>query len=322
MGSLLLSATLTLLFLASAATLSTTRARAQAIQSSRLLDLVIRDYTFRSYNHRAFKTGKLHPIHLPANLTGIDVDSVRFRCGSLGRYGARIKEFRISVGVTFQRCVERLLIVRQNLGSNWSNIYYDNYEMSGYQLISPVLGLLAYNAAGDDISIGAGTPFEVGIQTGGNPITIDFSNTTRIVNSTSSPGMIPLCASFGRDGKVTLSNMASRHVCVTRKQGHFGLVVESPLMPLRKKESRWKIVIGSAIGAALGAFLIGLLLVAIFVKVKNKQARMEDMVRRAYEEEALQVSMVGHVRAPTAPATRTVPTIEHEYTSPHHHHPS
>lgn len=205
MGSLLLSATLTLLFLASAATLSTTRAQ----ESSRLLDLVIRDYTFRSYNHRAFKTGKLHPIHLPANLTGIDVDSVRFRCGSLGRYGARIKEFRISVGVTFQRCVERLLIVRQNLGSNWSNIYYDNYEMSGYQLISPVLGLLAYNAAGDDISIGAGTPFEVGIQTGGNPITIDFSNTTRIVNSTSSPGMIPLCASFGRDGKVMLESNVS-----------------------------------------------------------------------------------------------------------------
>lgn len=313
MGSLLLSATLVLLFLASAATLSTTRA--QAIQSSRLLDLVIRDYTFRSYNHKAFKTGKLHPIHLPANLTGINVDSIRFRCGSLGRYGARIKEFRISVGVTFQRCVERLLIVRQNLGSNWSNIYYDNYELSGYQLISPVLGLLAYNAAGDD-NISPSTPFEVGIQTGKNPITIDFSNTTRIANSTS-PGIIPLCASFGHDGKVTLSNMASRNVCVTRKQGHFGLVIESPLMPLRKKESRWKIVIGSAIGAALGAFLLGLLLIAIFVKVKNKQARMEDMVRRAYEEEALQVSMVGHVRAPTAPGTRTVPTIEHEYISPH-----
>jgi len=33
------------------------------------------------------------------------------------------------------------------------------------------------------------------------------------------------------------------------------------------------------------------------------------MERRAYEEEALQVSMVGHVRAPTAPGTRTLPRI-------------
>lgn len=124
-------------------------------------------------------------------------------------------------------------------------------------------------------------------------------------------GIIPLCASFDEDGKVSLSNQARPNVCVATRDGHFGLVVEAPLMPLKRKVSRWKIVIGSSIGAALGAFLLSLLLIALFVNAKKK-ARMEEMERRAYEEEALQVSMVGHVRALTASGTRTVPAIEHE----------
>jgi hypothetical protein len=81
---------------------------------------------------------------------------------------------------------------------------------------------------------------------------------------------------------------------------------------MKKKISLWKVVVGSSVGTAIGVILLGLLLVAMFVKVKKK-ARMEEMERRAYEEEALQVSMVGHVRAPTATVTRTVPIIEHEY---------
>ncbi|PHT57918.1 hypothetical protein CQW23_00281 [Capsicum baccatum] len=313
MGSLLLL-TLTLLSLAFTATLSS---RAQGIKSARLLDLVLRDNTFRYYNTKKFRTAKLYPVHLPSNLSGIKVDSVRYRCGSLARYGAKIKEFKLPIGVSIQHCAERVLLVRQNLGSNWSSIYYDNYELSGYQLISPVLGLLAYNA-GDDI-VTSSTPFELEFHFDKIPITIDFTNTTRLANSTSStPGIIPLCANFERDGKVTLTQQASQNVCYAKKQGHFGLVIETPLIPLKnKRESKWKLAIGSSIGAALGAFLLGLLLIAIFAKVKKK-ARMEELVRRAYEEEALQVSMVGHVRAPTAAGTRTVPTIEHEY-NPHNY---
>ncbi|CAK9135928.1 unnamed protein product [Ilex paraguariensis] len=304
MGSLF-PLTLMILSLASSAA---TKAQAQGIKSARLLDLVIRDYTFQSYD-KYFGTGKLHTLDLPANLSGIKVDTVRFRCGSLHRYGARVKEFNLDVGVTVHPCVERVMVVRQYLGSNWSSIYYDNYELSGYQLISPVLGLLAYNA-GDNINFS--TPFEIGIQAGENPITIDFSSTAR-ANTTS--GIIPLCASFDSDGKVTLANQVSPNVCAAMRHGHFGLVVESPLLPLRKKISTWKMAVGTSIGAALGAFLLGLLLIALFARVKKK-ARMEELERRAYEEEALQVSMVGHVRALTAPVTRTVPSIEHEYRPP------
>ncbi|XVF51590.1 hypothetical protein PTKIN_Ptkin04bG0196300 [Pterospermum kingtungense] len=308
MGSLIFSLTWIILSWVSLSLLSMkAEAEAEGIRSARLLDLLIRDYTVKSFD-RHLKTGIVHTVHLPANFSGIKVDTGRFRCGSLHRYGAQVKEFHLGIGVTVQPCAERVMVIRQNLGHNWSSIYYANYDLSGYQLVSPVLGLLAYNA-GSDVSFGS--PFQLGILARDKPIKIDFSNITNLASNTT--GTRPLCASFEGDGKVTLKNQVSPNVCVATRHGHFGLVVEKPpLMPVRKKISKWKVVVGSSIGAALGAFLLGLLLVAMFVKVKKK-ARMEELERRAYEEEALQVSMVGHIRAPTASVTRTSPTIEHEY---------
>ncbi|KAF9689411.1 hypothetical protein SADUNF_Sadunf01G0089500 [Salix dunnii] len=226
MGSLF---SLTLVVLLS---LAFVRVETQGIRSARLLDLLIRDYTLRSSGIH-FKTGKVHTVDLPANFSGIEVDTVRFRCGSLRRYGAQVKEFHLGIGVTVQPCVERLLVIRQNLDLNWSSIYYANYDLSGYQIVSPILGLLAYNF-GSDVNVS--NSFEIGIHAGGKPITIDFINVSTTANVS---GIRPLCAIFENDGKV------------------------------------------------------------------KKKARMEEMERRAYEEEALQVSMVGHVRAPTATVTRT-----------------
>ncbi|XP_073306053.1 uncharacterized protein [Primulina huaijiensis] len=299
------SLTLTLISLAS---LHILQAQTQEIQSARLLDLVIRDYTFKSYNNN-FRTGKLHRINLPANLSGINVDTIRYRCGSLRRYGARIKEFHLNIGVDVHPCIERVILIRQNLGSNWSSIYYNNYELTGYRLISPVLGLLAYNiGVSGIINFSSSMPFELGIEAGRKPILVDFSNTTLYHVST---GIVPLCASFDPDGKMTLSSQMRPKVCIAMRNGHFGLVVESPMIPLKRRASKWKIAIGSSIGAALGAFLLSLLLIAMFVNAKKK-ARMDELERRAYEEEALQVSMVGHVGALIASSSRTVAMIEHD----------
>ncbi|KAI3690064.1 hypothetical protein L2E82_48039 [Cichorium intybus] len=263
--------------------------QAHGIKSTRLLDLVIRYYTFKSY--KSFKTGTSYNVHLPSNLTGINVSTVKYRCGSLKRYGASINEFHLGVGVDVHPYVERVLVVTQNLGNNWSNIYYDNYnDLVGYKLVSPVLGLLAYNA-GDDTKFNV--QFEVKIQSPDvNGIRIDFSNYT--MKNNTFHGKIKMCATFGDDGKVTLEKEVAPNICATTSQGHFGMVVQSPLLPERKKIKRWKVVFGSSFGAAIGAFLLGLLLVAMFVKVKKK-ARLEELERRAYEEEALQVSMAGHV---------------------------
>ena len=282
---------------------------AQSIKSARLLDLLIRDYTFKSLD-KDFKTGILHSVKLPANLSDIRVDTVRFRCGSLRKYGARIKEIHLNSGVIVHPCVERVMLIRQNLGYNCSSIYYSNYDLSGYQLISPVVGLLAYNADKDSNS---SNPFELRILAGEKPISIDFSNITKL---NTAEGITPLCASFEGDGRMTLANPSSPHVCVAKRHGHFGLVMESPPeQQYRKRISKWKDAVGITIGAALGAFLLGLLLVAMLVRVK-KRTRMEEMERRAYLEEALQVSMVGHVRAPMAVGTRTAPILEHEYVPP------
>ena len=291
--------------------LSLVKTEAQGIKSARLLDLVLRDYTIRSYNTRS-RTGMLHPVHLPANFSGIRVDTVRFRCGSLRRYGAQVKEFRLGIGVKVSPCAERVIVIRQNLGNNLSSVYYQSYNLSGYQLVSPVLGLLAYNAGGNR---NFSNPFELGILSGKTPIKVDFSNTTTRVQNMGTISTVPLCATFEIDGTVKLANQTSPFVCVTSKHGHFGLVMESPELQEGKRMSWWKVAVGASIGATLGAFLLGLLLVAMFVKVK-KRSRMEELERRAYEEEALQVSMVGHVRAPIAAVTRTMPSIRDEYTPP------
>ncbi|RDX69229.1 hypothetical protein CR513_51679, partial [Mucuna pruriens] len=280
---------------------------AQSVKSAHVLDLVIRDHTFKALD-KNFRTAVPQSVDLPANLSGIRVDAVRFRCGSLRRYGAHLKEFHLGTGVTVHPCIERVMLIRQNMGYNWSSIYYANYDLSGYQLVSPIVGLLAYNA---DDDANSSNPFQLGIVAGEKPMTIDFTNATKLNKE---DGIKPLCASFEGDGRMTLAkapNPSTPLVCVAKRHGHFGLVVESssPTDQFRNKPiSRWKVAVGSTIGAALGAFLLGLLLVAMLVRVK-KRSRMVEMERRAYEEEALQVSMVGHVRAPTAIGTRTTPKV-------------
>ncbi|KAL1556797.1 hypothetical protein AAHA92_12374 [Salvia divinorum] len=268
------------------------------IKSSTTLDSIIRDYTLQSYTNNSFKTGKLYAINLPANLSAATVfaDAIRLRCGSLQRYGARIKEFHLNKNINIHPCVERVILIRQSIQSNWSSIYYDTAALSGYQLISPILTLTAYSLHGSNA-----TAIDLG------PITIDFSNVTLLENKSRSS---TLCASFGTDKKVVLSNQVGPNVCTAAKEGRFGLVTELALMPLKGKVSKAKIVVVSSIAAALGAFLLSLLVIAMLVNAKKK-ARMDEMERRAYEEEALQVSMVGHVRAVTASGTRTAPTIEH-----------
>ncbi|KAF2313200.1 hypothetical protein GH714_009731 [Hevea brasiliensis] len=241
MGFLLSFSLITLLSLASI------RNEAQGIKSARLLDLVIRDYTFKSYDINN-KTGIIHTVHLPANFSGIEVDTVKFRCGSLRRYGAQVKEFHLGIGVIVEPCVQRVMVIRQNLGHNWSSIYYACFDLSGYQLVSPILGLLAYNDGSD---VNFSNPVELGIHAGEKPITIDFTNATSIAHPS---GIRPLCASFENDGKVKLKTPASHNICVVTRRGHYGLVIESPPPSAgapgqaRKKISLWKVWWGARLG--------------------------------------------------------------------------
>ncbi|KAE8693414.1 hypothetical protein F3Y22_tig00110812pilonHSYRG00047 [Hibiscus syriacus] len=102
-------------------------------------------------------------------------------------------------------------------------------------------------------------------------------NVTKASNIT---GFLPFCASFEGNGKVTLKNQVSPNVCVASRHGQFGLMVKSPQSLAVRKNMQWKLVVGCSMGAALGVFLLGLFLVAMFVKVKK--ARMKELARRAY----------------------------------------
>ncbi|CAN8230925.1 unnamed protein product [Cochlearia groenlandica] len=305
--------------------LSLYQSNSQSIQSTHLLDLMIRDYTIRNYKLN-LNTGTPQKIHLPSNFSGIEIDTVKLRCGSLRRYGARIGEFHIGPGLTVEPCIERVMLIRENFGLNWSLTYLTGLNLTGYnyKLVSPVLGLLAYNANPDGV---AANPYEVNVVGNDkNPILIDFL-------SGKASGEIPkknsslLCACFASNGNITFSEQVSPYVCKGTRQGHYALVNKEESQREDDDDgvvtsttevdgdgggggrlSRWKVAVGSVVGLGLGAILLGMLVVAMLVKVKKKAMR-EEIERRAYEEEAFQVSMVGHVRAPIALVTRTLPSI-------------
>ncbi|CAA0394820.1 unnamed protein product [Arabidopsis thaliana] len=291
---------------------------------------MIRDYTIRNFNIH-FKTGAIQKVHLPSNFSSIDIATAKFRCGSLRRHGARIGEFHLGPGLTVEPCVERVILVRQNLGFNWSSyIYSTGYNLTGYKyrLVSPVLGLLAYNSNPDGVAV---NPYEINVMgTEQNPILIKFLSSEASVSPkpNTKKNSSLLCACFTSNGNITFREQVSAYVCLGTRQGHYALVIRahdsggggstvvtpssSPALTDGGggKLSRWKVAVGSVIGSIIGAFLLGLLVVAMVVKGKKKAMR-EEMERRAYEEEALQVSMVGHVRAnPNASRTRTIPRFE------------
>ncbi|KAL9817150.1 hypothetical protein AtNW77_Chr4g0285671 [Arabidopsis thaliana] len=306
------------------------KSKSQTIESAHFLDLMIRDYTIRNFNIH-FKTGAIQKVHLPSNFSSIDIATAKFRCGSLRRHGARIGEFHLGPGLTVEPCVERVILVRQNLGFNWSSyIYSTGYNLTGYKyrLVSPVLGLLAYNSNPDGVAV---NPYEINVMgTEQNPILIKFLSSEASVSPkpNTKKNSSLLCACFTSNGNITFREQVSAYVCLGTRQGHYALVIRahdsggggstvvtpssSPALTDGGggKLSRWKVAVGSVIGSIIGAFLLGLLVVAMVVKGKKKAMR-EEMERRAYEEEALQVSMVGHVRAnPNASRTRTVPRFE------------
>ncbi|CAE5962355.1 unnamed protein product [Arabidopsis arenosa] len=310
---------------------TTTTTQEALNESSRLLDLILRDYTLNFFKNQRYsiKTGVPRRVHLPSNYSDIKIDAVRFRCGSLRRYGAQIEEFHIGVGAILEPCGERLLVVRQSLGSNWSDIYYKNYDLSGYRLVSPVLGLLAYNAL-HDVVLGnnMSSSYQISLLLAGtnDPTTVDFGNV-------SGPSVVertflnkPMCATFELDGKVTLAGEVKPFVCAVKTNGHFGLVVtDDPKSNgggekkmKKEKIGRWRSVVGGLVGSVtVGVVLLGLVVAAAVVAAKKRRRRekREEIERKAYEEEALRVvSMVGHSRAFVASATRTSPGfMEHEF---------
>ncbi|CAN0841583.1 hypothetical protein LINGRAHAP2_LOCUS3352 [Linum grandiflorum] len=281
------------------------------IRTPDAMDEMIKDYTFRSLGvmKNRIKTGEIFNVDLPSNLSGIRANAARFRCGSLRRYGVQFDGFGLGVGLTLKPCLVRVMVIVQSLELNWSSIYYARYDLSGYELASPILGLTAYdyNATSIMINDSSYDPFEVGIRSNeSNPIAIKFSNTTTYNNNT-------LCAVFEKDGTVRLTPPISPRVCSSTSDGHYGLVFKQPPPPPPKKKKAKRLLAVVASLAAIG-LLVLILLVLICIKAR-KDARRAERERNADEGEYLPVSAIGTVGTlPVAGFTRTAPTLENELT--------
>lgn len=287
--------------------------------SRRSLDGILQEYAFKALIRP--RTGVTYPAPLPSNLSGMKVEAVRLRSGSLWNRGIVYNEFLTPPGVLEQPYVQRLVLVYQNLG-NWSSLYYNK---PGFDLVAPVLGILAYDAS----NLSAINPQELELMATKQPISIQFPEVRQ--------GLTPICISFYSNGSVSLSNASSSNVCSTNYQGHFSLIVKSaapspaptpapvpgrmsppvappasvPVPTKKKKSNTWKIVLGIVLGSV--ALIVSLVLLG-FGMVKYRQtAKIARMEHQADQGEALQTTSVGSSRAPAAGGTRTQPMLENEY---------
>ncbi|KAI3407901.1 uncharacterized protein J3R85_020651 [Psidium guajava] len=284
--------------------------------SARALDMMLQDYAYGAF-HRP-RTGIPYDGVVPSNLTGITISAMRLRSGSLRTRGVKMyKEFEIPTGVIVHPYVKRLVLVYQNLG-NWSVTYY---PLPGYTYLSPVLGLLAYNASN---LLAMNLP-ELDIGASGEPLLVHFRSI-----GPAPPGSVPRCVWFGLGGSVNFSDVESGNTCSTKQQGHFSIVSESiapspsPIFPpppggggapgpsgQAKKSSRSWVVVASVLGGLV--LLILLAMLVFWVQRYKKRKRIQRMERAADAGEALSMRPIGDTRAPAATVTRTQPALEHEY---------
>lgn len=307
---------------------STTRL---SIGPARALDVLLQDYAYRAFVQP--RTGIPYDGTAPLNLTGIKISAMRLRTGSLRTCGIQsYKEFEILRGVAMDPYVERLVLVYQNLG-NWSTTYY---ALPGYTYLTPVLGLLAYDA----VNLSATNLPELNFRATGNPILIHFSDVKYV------PVMSPLnmkCVWINLNGSVNFSSPISGNTCSAVDQGHFSIVVESitpapaPVSPAPapaggggggggggapnaspptqgkgngNKTKVW-IIVGSVLGG-LAIFTLSGLLMVWACKFKRRK-KMQQMERATEVGEVLHMTSVGPTKAPAAMVTRTLPVLETEY---------
>uniref|UniRef100_A0A0D9XWB1 Malectin-like domain-containing protein n=1 Tax=Leersia perrieri TaxID=77586 RepID=A0A0D9XWB1_9ORYZ len=311
MDFLLFVCLLQLLFLGSS--------RVAAQSPARALDAMLQDYAYRAFVRP--HTGIVYNATLlPANLTGVSVSGVRLRSGSLRRKGfSDYFEFAVPTGVVVQPYVERVVLVYHNLG-NWSDYYY---PLAGYTYLSPVLGLLVYDAA----NLSAVGLQELSFVASGSPILINFSN----VRSVPAGSAAPRCVWFDLDGVPQFRDLEASNVCSTYRRGHFSIVVNSseiapgpvpsgnimppiptPGGPSKAKGSSkgWKIAVG-VVGGVVALVLLGSLVVCLARYKRDKKLAV--MERNAEAGETLRMAQVGRSQAPVALGTRTQPVIESEY---------
>lgn len=309
--------------------------RLEALSSQgSLSDTVLQKYAYRALIHP--KTGIIYDAQMPNNMSGIKVNAVRLRSGSLRSRGILYNEFDVPPGIVAKPYVRRLVLVYHNLG-NWSSNYCNNFGF-GFKLrlnlVAPILGLLAY----DYSNLSSGNIEEIDIFATKKPISISFTSAV-FPNE-----LTPMCISFHLNGTVSVSNVSGYpNVCTTYNQGHFSLAVESlvsapapstePIQvsgfapsPSKQVPNSIPHVVAeipkkqktSTLRAALGPFLGGFTLLGMvgflgyWLIRRREMSMITKLEYQADKGEALQTALIGNSRAPVAAGVRTKPKLESE----------
>ncbi|PSS24251.1 Lipoprotein signal peptidase [Actinidia chinensis var. chinensis] len=270
---------------------------ARAMKDPDSLDDFFRDYACAKVSRP--KTGILYNISMPANFSGIEIMFIRTKTRNFWRRGANFSTFQIPPGILPMPFVKRFDLMYQNLG-NWSSYYYN---VPNYTLVTPIVGLLFYNATNSSTRNSKLSPV-----VNKDPILVHFP---QISVSENHKNVSFQCARFGANGSVELTNMTLENACVTRDQGHFSIVVPSPPPAAKKREKFWKWwVVGFGVGI-VGLVLVAFLGVVMCKFVKRK--RIGQMERQSERSETLDTIWVGMSKMPSATGIRTQPVLESDY---------
>jgi hypothetical protein len=236
------------------------------------------------------RTGTLYNISLPANFSGMEVSVVRIRSGKFWDKGANFSFFHIPPGIRPIPSAKRLSILYQNLG-NWSSYYYN---VPGYRLVAPVVGLTAYDSSNSSTIGNRRVDFSIM----GDPISVHF------LNIVIQDHVTPKCVEFGADGSFQLQDMNESYVCITHGEGHFSVVV------LKKQEE------GNMKLWALGFGFVGLVsvvLVMVAIARLLRRKKMRKMEKQSERGVAFDTFWIGGSKMPSASMVRTQPALENRY---------
>ncbi|GFY97403.1 hypothetical protein Acr_11g0017090 [Actinidia rufa] len=268
---------------------------ARALNDPDSLDDFLSDYAYTKVSRP--KTGILYNISAPANFSGIEVMFIRFRTRRFWLRGMNFSTFQIPPRILPMPFVKRFYVMYQNLG-NWSSYYYN---VPNYTLVTPIVGLLFYNATN---SITRNS--KLSLRVNKDPILVYFP---QIFVLEDHKNVSLQCARFGANGSVELTNMTLENACVAGDQGHFSIVM--PMATAKKMERFWKWwVVGFGVGI-VGLILVAFVGVVMYKFVKRK--RIGQMERQSERNEALDTTWVGMSKMPSATGIRTQPVLENDY---------
>ncbi|KAL3645708.1 hypothetical protein CASFOL_010888 [Castilleja foliolosa] len=263
----------------------------------RSLDAIFYDHALKIMSHQHPHTDELYNASLPEYLAGISVSVVKLRSATLWKKGANFSDFIIPPKTLPIPYVKRLLIVYHNLG-NLSSSYY---TLSGYTLLSPVVGFLVYDASSYSKTKNLS---KIELNTNGKLISIEFPGSSLPAYQSTK------CAKFGFYGQVFFSDVIFPNICCTESEGRFSIVI--PLM--KKKKCKFTFWVVGFLGGFLGLILVGF---AGTVGVRSlKSKRNQDMENEADEGECLGTYWINSSKMPRAEVARTKPVLESGKTLP------